>query len=64
MGFTSKIESSYFYIKLIIIYKFFAFDKNNNTDYNIYMKCNICPRQCNIDRNKNVGFCNQFAKFR
>ena len=21
------------------------------------MKCNICPRNCNIDRNKNTGFC-------
>ena len=22
------------------------------------MKCNICPRKCNIDRNQAVGFCN------
>ncbi|MFQ6724000.1 MAG: radical SAM protein [Clostridia bacterium] len=22
------------------------------------MKCNICPRQCNVDRNLNAGFCN------
>lgn len=21
------------------------------------MKCNVCPRKCNIDRNKNIGFC-------
>ena len=22
------------------------------------MKCNICPRKCNVDRINNVGFCN------
>ena len=21
------------------------------------MLCNICPRKCNIDRSKNIGFC-------
>jgi len=23
----------------------------------MYMNCNICPRKCNIDRTKNIGFC-------
>ena len=22
------------------------------------IRCNLCPRQCNVDRNKSVGFCN------
>ncbi len=28
------------------------------------MECNICPRQCNINRNKNKGFCGQTNKVR
>lgn len=26
------------------------------------MKCNICPRECQVDRNFNVGFCGQTEK--
>lgn len=26
--------------------------------------CNICPRKCNVSRNKNVGFCKQSNKLR
>ncbi len=28
------------------------------------MKCNICPRQCNIDRDKSKGFCGENNKIR
>ena len=28
------------------------------------MKCNLCPRKCNIDRNKTFGFCGQTDKLR
>ena len=28
------------------------------------MECNICPRHCNINRNKNKGFCGQAHKIR
>lgn len=28
------------------------------------MKCNLCPRQCNIDRNLKIGFCGQSNKIR
>lgn len=28
------------------------------------MKCNLCPRKCNIDRNKTFGFCGQTDKLK
>ena len=28
------------------------------------MKCEICPRNCNIDRKKQIGFCSQTEKVR
>ncbi len=35
----------------------FSVDNNTKRRYNNGMKCNICPRQCNINRNQAVGFC-------
>ncbi len=30
----------------------------------IYMRCNLCERKCNIDRNKTTGFCNANNKLK
>jgi len=37
--------------------RFFSVDNALKRGYNSFMKCNICPRQCNIDRSECVGFC-------
>ena len=28
------------------------------------MKCNLCPRKCNVDRSKERGFCNMGDKMK
>lgn len=33
------------------------FDIVGNIGYTIHMKCNICPRKCNVERRREVGFC-------
>ena len=45
--------------KLLIAYKsvILKFDNTLTLKYNICMKCNICPRHCNIDRENETGFC-------
>lgn len=44
--------------------KFILIDKNQYIFYHNFMKCEICPRSCKIDRDKQIGFCGQSEKVR
>ena len=44
--------------------KFIIVDKKQDIFYHYFMNCDVCPRNCKINRNKTIGFCGQTDKIK